>query len=65
MGPVWPTSASLAGSPGLEVGFGASLSLGSGHVTCLLVIGKTSHDSGVHDAVQEHGERVDGKAGVV
>ena len=41
------------------------LERGSWRVTCLFVIRKASHDGGVHDAVQEHGEGVDGEAGVV
>lgn len=34
-------------------------------VTCLFIICEASHDGGVHDAIQEHGEGVDGEAGVV
>lgn len=34
-------------------------------ISYLLVISKAAHDSWVHDAVEEHGEGVDGKAGVV
>lgn len=58
------------GSPmGLEVVSGDSLP-GQGYkeswpVTCLFVIRKAAHDSGVHDAIEEHGQRVDGEAGVV
>lgn len=31
----------------------------------LLVVGKTSHDSWVHNPIQQHGERVDGKVGII
>lgn len=41
------------------------LERGSWRVTCLFVICKASHDGGVHDAVQEHGEGADREAGVV
>lgn len=34
-------------------------------VVYLLVVGKTTHDSWVHDPIQEHGERIDGKVGIV
>lgn len=34
-------------------------------VTCLFIICKASHDSRVHDAIQKHGEGVDGEAGVI
>lgn len=34
-------------------------------ISYLLIISKAAHDSWVHDAVEEHREGVDGKAGVV
>lgn len=34
----------------------------SSKVSHLLILGKASHDSRVHDAIEEHGKRVDGKA---
>lgn len=34
-------------------------------IPCLFVVCEAPHDSWVHDAVQEHGERVDGQAGVI
>lgn len=31
----------------------------------LLVLGEAPHDSGVHDAIEQHGEGVDGKVGII
>lgn len=31
----------------------------------LLVVGEAAHDGRVHDAVEQHGQRVDGQVGVV
>lgn len=31
----------------------------------LLVVGEAAHDGGVHDAVEQHGQGVDGQVGVV
>lgn len=35
------------------------------YVNYLLIVGKASHDSWVHNPVEQHGEGVDGKVGVV
>lgn len=35
------------------------------HVGYLFVVGEASHDSGVHNPVQQHGEWVYGKVGVI
>lgn len=34
-------------------------------VTCLLIIGKATHDSGIHNAIEEHGQGVDRQARVI
>jgi hypothetical protein len=34
----------------------------SSKVPYLLILGEASHDSRVHDPIEEHGERVDGEA---
>lgn len=31
----------------------------------LLVVGEAAHDGGVHDAVEQHGQGVDGQVGVI
>lgn len=34
------------------------------HVKHLLIVGKTSHDSRVHNPIHKHGEGIDGEVGV-
>jgi len=35
------------------------------HVDYLLIVGETSHNSRVHNPIQQHGEGADGKVGIV